>query len=135
LVSGECSKQAPIHRSPTLYGQWKWVELDWTFGPGTGITYPGPDSTVILQLDSSTYSILVNGQIRQTGACLLSTSAFGGNTDSTLDVSDPGNYSFARGWVISGNQQLLIQNDILSLTQYSLNPAGTATVFKFTPYP
>jgi hypothetical protein len=135
LVSGECSKQAPAHRPPTLYGQWKWVELDWSVGPGGGIIRPPSASTVILQIDSSTYSILVNGQTGQTGACLLSTAAVAGNTDSTLDFSNPGNYSFAGGWAINGDQQLLIQNDTLSLTQIGSNPGGTASVFQFIPYP
>jgi hypothetical protein len=98
-------------------------------------SYPGPDSTVILQLDSSTYSILVNGRTRQTGACLLITGTGGGNIDSALNVSNPGNYSFAGTWAISGIQQLLIQNDTLSLTQIGSNPGGTASVCKFTPYP
>jgi hypothetical protein len=137
LVSGECSKQANTHRPPILYGQWKWVELDWSFGPGTGIIYPGQDSTFILTFDSSgsTYSIQVNGRTTSTGTYLPDIALSGNSADSTLDFINSSDYSFAGAWAINGSQRLLIQNDTLSLTQVGSNPGGTASVFKFIPYP
>ena len=134
LPAGGCNKRVEL---PNLSGQWKWVELDWTFGGRWGVIYPGNDSTVLIQFNAvaRTYQVEVNGQTTLTGVYTPAAATPGNNNDSSVNISNPRNYSFADGWVISGIQQVSVRNDTLSLQQYELNPAGVASNFKFIPWP
>ena len=134
LLAGACTKRVQL---PNLSGQWKWVALDWEFGPGSGIIYPGKDSTVLIRFNPSTltYLVEVNGQTTLTASYGPAIATPVMNTDSSVDILNPRNYSFADGWVISGDQQVSIRNDTLSLFQQELNPAGIASKFKFIPWP
>jgi len=139
MISASCHKTSSVaHRPPTLIGQWKWVQLGTIFTLFYQVIAQGRDSTVILTLNpDSSYSILVNGKTGYSNTFGLNFFTSGAVIDSSLTINNPVAYSFIanKDIPLSGGQIMTISQDTMTLTQFSGNPAGTATVFKFIPYP
>jgi hypothetical protein len=137
LTAAACHKGNTAHRPPTLYGQWRWVESDWTFGPGGGVVHPG-DSTVLLQLNSNnSYSVLINGQtaVSDTDTFVYNPNCQEPVCDTFMIFYGPQSNAGFNQFSIWGGYELHIRYDTLSLAANSLNPAGASTTLKFIAYP
>ena len=137
LIAAACHKGNTMHRPPTLYGQWKWVETDWTFGIGTGIIRPG-DSTVVLQLNSNaSYSLLFNGKtaVSDSDAFVYNPNCQAPVCDTFMTFYAPQPDPNTSQFSVEGGYVVHIRYDTLSLATDALNPAGASSTLKFTPYP
>ncbi len=140
LTAADCHKGNATHRPPNLYGQWRWVETDWTFGAGSGVVHPALfDSTVLLQLNSNdSYSVLINGK-----TTVSDTDIFVYNPDCTEPVCDtfmtfygPQSYGNVNQFAVLGVYVLHIRYDTLIMNSDDPpNPGGTSTTLKFIAYP
>jgi|HubBroStandDraft_1064217.scaffolds.fasta_scaffold226544_1 hypothetical protein len=132
-----CHKSNSARRVPGLYGQWRWVGTQWFFGPGGGFLYPGIASTTLLLLDSnSTYSILLNNKPQVTDTFRFSSNCPAVDCDSALTFAYSTQSSSSDADLpLKGSYLLSIHDDTLYLSQSQANPAGTAQIYSFLPYP
>ena len=124
------------HRVNGIYGQWKWVQTNWTFATSSGTTYPGPDTTYVLQLNAdSTFSIQLNGKVRTAEELQLKINCQSGICDSTLLFNVP-SPPYVDAYFVSGTCFASIRHDTLTLLNTgSQTPAGSSTEYLFIPYP
>jgi hypothetical protein len=141
LATAACHKTSTTaHRPPTLYGQWKYVMLSTKLGLDVTTTYPGHDSTILLQLDSTgAYVLTVNGTVYLTDTFSLSVNC--------LPAPPCDSMFFLHAPPVNGTQypifpigkpleQLSIANDTMCLSWDSGDgPAGPTITSKFVPYP
>jgi hypothetical protein len=128
LVAASCHKAGS---SPSIPGQWKWVESDWTVGVGSGKAYPGPDTTILLQfLPDHGYEVLLNGQILSPNSYVLQYGADSLLTfNGQLLSSSPAEFGLAGRYIYSPSTT----SDTITLVSDGplYSPAGAFTTMKF----
>lgn len=129
LIGAGCHKS---NSSSSVTGNWQWVESDWILGIGSGKAHPGPDTTVVLQLEPGQhYEVLLNGQVQIQDGFSLQT-----GTDSLLTFSGQLSSFSSAEFGLAGRYLYSTNNDTLILISDGplYTPAGASTTLKFIPY-
>jgi len=128
LVAAGCHKAGS---SPSLNQQWQWVESDWIVGTDSGKAYPGPDTTILLQLlPDHRYEVLLNGKVISTDSYSLQ---YGADTLLTFNgqllSSSPAEFGLVGRYLYYPPKTV----DTITLVSDGpfYTPAGASTTIKF----
>jgi hypothetical protein len=131
VVAGAGCHKSGAGSGSVAPAMWGWVESDWNFGAGSGVSHPGPDTSIVITMEQNNqYAVSLNGKVISSGSY---TSQFG--TDSTITFS--GNLAatseaaFGLGGRYIFSTSATSDTITLASDPTLITPAGASTTMKF----
>ena len=129
IVLASCHKSNKTMESG-IYQQWKLSEWD-VQGGGIARSYPGPDTTIVLDLASNgSYTVQINGQSYSSGSFRILEATAGGIDEPQINFSNP--LKLEPGLELFNNEYYSISGGTLTMRSVLLNP-GFSFSFIFKP--